>query len=110
MILWHLIDVGQKEFIEGSVEKKLGLSTMLAQLHKAKFRAPKRLPQKGPLTLVNCEINRSYRSPVPLQCRGFLGRICIYGVRKKQEAGRGSCHGISLSMILTTVLHNCVNE
>ena len=28
MILWHLIDVGQTEFIEGSVKKKkkLGLS------------------------------------------------------------------------------------
>lgn len=53
--------------------------------------------------LVNCEINRSYRSPVPLQCRGFLGRICIYGVRKKEEAGRGSCHGISLSLTLLPV-------
>lgn len=27
MVLWHLIDVGQTEFIEGSVKKKkLGLS------------------------------------------------------------------------------------
>lgn len=84
---------------------------MLFQLHKAKFRAPKRLPHhKGPLTLVNCEINRSYRSPVPLQCRGFLDRICIYGVRKKEEAGRGSCHGVFLSLTITNLLKNCVSE
>lgn len=81
---------------------------MLFQLHKAKFRAPKRLPHhKGPLTLVNCEINRSYRSPVPLQCRGFLGRICIYGVRKKRKLAEEAAMG---SFSITNLLKNCVSE
>lgn len=83
---------------------------MLFQLHKAKFRATKRPPaphHKGPLTLVNCEINRSYRSPVPLQCRGFLGRICIYGVRKKRKLAEEAAMG---SFSITNLLKSCVSE